>query len=262
MSMQLVLDGRYRGNLPPDDAWAYGGGCTLDVADGEFALTLSRSTMYSVQETEVYTGTVSVRDDAIELAARERHVWQFGEETTRERTEPSTERFPVRAAGTNLELARPQRVVLGRFHGAGKHAPELIGDLASRCRPTRQVAQRELEALGKEAIGALVERVESDQAFVVEEPGIGARAFSGPRRVTRTVGQECRRLLLRIVTPSYVSPHEPPAAHKPGQEMIEVRDWRAWWAVNAHRPLAEIHQDIARAIDEFWTSGERTRILD
>lgn len=142
----------------------------------------------------------------------------------------------------------------------GRTLDLLITKLGSRSASVRQRAEQEIEALGTDAIPALIAALGDQRTFEDDDRPIGA-ALGGSRRVRRTIGQQCLRSLYRIITPAYVSPYEPKVARKPRAPMFEIRDWQAWWELERDRPLEEIHEDVEAAVDRYWQADERTQRL-
>lgn len=144
---------------------------------------------------------------------------------------------------------------------AGRTLDLLITKLGSRSASVRRRAEQEIEALGKDAIPALIAALGDRRTFEDEQRSIGAPLGSDSRRVRRTIGEQCLRSLHRIITPAYVSPYEPKVARKPRAPMFEIRDWQAWWELARGRPLEEIHKDVEAAVDRYWQADERTQRL-
>lgn len=74
-----------------------------------------------------------------------------------------------------------------------------------------------------------------------------------------TIGDRCRLLLARIITPpGYRSPYESNA--KPfelgGQEhwYFQVADWPRWWQKNKQKSLSRIRSEMKPVIDNYWKS--------
>lgn len=74
-----------------------------------------------------------------------------------------------------------------------------------------------------------------------------------------TIGDRCRLLLARIITPpGYRSPYESNA--KPfelgGQEhwYFHVVDWPRWWQENKQKSLSQIRSEMKPVIDSYWKS--------
>lgn len=256
-----MIEGRYEGKLAPDDNYVYGGDCTLVLAGGEFVLTLWRYTIYQIHDGEIYVGTATESGDDIVLEAREQRFIQ-SETTVRERTETCNRRFTVHAMPEHLELVEPERLLLRPRQLAPDQLAVLVLELAGRFPAQRLRAANDLEALGRDAIPLLIEGLEDQRSFEALGQDIGAPADAAPRSVRRTVGQECRRMLARILTPAYSSPHEPKPVRKPRGPFFEVHNWRAWWGLNRHRSLDQLRQDVRAAVDRYWLAREKTQVLD
>lgn len=256
-----MIEGRYEGKLAEDDDYVYGGDCTLVLAGGEFVLTLSRHTIYQIQDSEIYVGTAIESGEGIVLEAREQRFIQ-SETTDRERIETCNRRFTVHATPDHLELVEPEHLLLRPRQLAPGQLAVLVLELARRFPAERLRAANDLEALGRDAIPLLIEGLEDQRSFEALGQDIGAPAGAAPKSVRRTVGQECRRMLARILTPAYSSPHEPKLVRKPRGPFFEVHNWRAWWCLNRDRSLAELRQDVLAAVDRYWLAGEQTQVLD
>lgn len=260
-----MIEGRYEGKLAEDND--YGGTCALDLIDGDFVLTLARYAPYQIEDRDIYVGTFTQSGGDIVLQARLCHH-VHSETIDQERTERCDRRFNVHATAARLELMEPEHVPLVRRQVSRDRlrrrdlAISLVHELGARFSPERRRAARELEACGKDAVPLLIDSLEDQRSFEDIEPSIGAPAGAAPRRVRRTVGEECRRLLTRIVTAPYTSPHEPKVVRKPRAPFFEVRNWRAWWAINQDRSLADLHKEIQAAVDRYWLAGEQTQVLD
>ena len=77
-----------------------------------------------------------------------------------------------------------------------------------------------------------------------------------------TVGHRAERVLLRIITPDYQSPHA--KNFKPfsgGSTLFTVPDWRAWWDRARWRPLDAIHKDMQKVVDAYWQSHGTQQVV-
>jgi hypothetical protein len=74
------------------------------------------------------------------------------------------------------------------------------------------------------------------------------------------IADEAQYLFFRIVTGEYRSPHAPQGVHAQ-RSIFTIKDLDAWWRKNRARPIEEIQGDMARVVDRYWLSGQKTQEL-
>lgn len=81
-----------------------------------------------------------------------------------------------------------------------------------------------------------------------------------PRYATSTVGDCCKDLLYRIITPRYASPYG--GSFKVfSEQVLRVEDWPAWWVANERKSLAEIHHELEPLVDAYWQHHGTTQTV-
>lgn len=188
----------------------------------------------------------------------------------------------VRLAGTALEFeAEPARPGGGRkFRVRHLDAAEVVR------LPARDTVEALVEELGREEVPLERKRVVQGEiyragidAFPVLIAHLGdARIYERGRDVQNylglpahkpppppiladvRVGDVCRDLLHRLLTPSYRSPHE--RVFKPRGELFQVRDWPSWWERNQGKTLEEIHRGLEPLVDRYFESGGDTQLVE
>lgn len=132
----------------------------------------------------------------------------------------------------------------------------------------RSRTEAQVLSLGTDAIGPLIAHLKDAKVIrtrnriVNENLLVDAPAVSRPRpeaisrREDVSLGEDCRRLLLRVITPrDYKSPHESrrkPISAGPDQWMFRIKDWEAWWEKNKSKPLSQIQEELKPVIDKYW----------
>lgn len=110
---------------------------------------------------------------------------------------------------------------------------ELMGSSATR--NDKQAAVKKLEAAGREAVPLLVASLADPRRF---------------EQIGRTVAQKCDDLLYALVTPTDVAPTE--RVKVANERVLEVKDWRAFWAARKDRSLEAIHDELRPLVRAYW----------
>lgn len=120
---------------------------------------------------------------------------------------------------------------------------DLMGSSATR--NDKQAALKKLEAAGREAVPLLVASLADPRRF--EQTG-------------RTVAQRCEALLYALVTPKDV----PPPAEQVkvvDERVLEVKDWRDFWARRKDRTLEAIHEELRPLVRAYWDAKGVTQVV-
>lgn len=128
--------------------------------------------------------------------------------------------------------------------------------------------QNEIIAEGKAAIPTLIqhlhderiawtERVLQNEAQLLNRPPNQPAPKEEWREERIAIGKVVDRLLLRMITPQYESPHQKnfkPFSTRPDAGMFRVEDWRKWWSRARYQSLNSIHEQMKPVVDAYWLS--------
>jgi len=170
---------------------------------------------------------------------------------------------PVGSGGTIAQGAEGEQRVLREASWELFEAPlhgliERLGrDDASP--PQKQEALDALYRAGIEAFPLLIDHLDDARRFerhrdVQNYMGMAANAKRPePLYADIPVGEACRDLLHRLITPIYRSPYE--RVFKPRGELFIVKDWEAWWEKNKGRSLEDIRKGLEPLVDRYFQTG-------
>lgn len=178
-------------------------------------------------------------------------------------------RFRVTRWVSTLSAAELRRKLYVRIAVADESDPALVSALEELGREvpaaTKVAASGVLLGGGVAALPLLIASLADERPYelrdVVNRTNLPAQERPDPVMVTRTVGTHCAELLHRIVTPT-ASRDFDFRAKVQSQQVLEIRDWPAFWWRRRSRDLAAIHAELTPLVDRYWQQGGRTQRVD
>ena len=168
----------------------------------------------------------------------------------------------VIAITASLTLVAPRPAAADPQQPDDRGTQTLVDTLgADRPLPVKEEASRKLVERGTAALPLLIAALHDTRVY--ERRDISNRMNLPPNApppkpviATITVGDRCRDLLYRIITPTSSSPGRFKVF---STQILQIDDWDAWWEANRHKTLAQIHDDLRPLVDEYWNQHGTTQ---
>lgn len=178
-------------------------------------------------------------------------------------------RFRVTRWVSALSADEMRRKLYVRIAVAAGSDPALVGALEELGREvpaaTKAAANEVLLGGGIASLPLLIASLADERPYeqrdAVNRINLPAQEQPDPVMVTRTVGTHCAVLLHRIVTPT-ASRDFDFRAKVLSPQVLEIRDWPAFWWRRRGRDLAAIHAELTPLVDRYWQQGGRTQHVD
>jgi hypothetical protein len=126
----------------------------------------------------------------------------------------------------------------------------------------RREAADALRLAGRDAIPLLIASLDDARPFEVRDltnrMNLPVGAHPTPLLATLSVGSRCEDLLQDIITPVVESGGNFKVF---SEQVLQVPDWRAFWAKRHDRSLEQIHAELAPLVREYWKAHGTTQTV-